>query len=198
MTIQVVQFKTQVKRHEKHAKATLGLDAERHILACEDLQHAALHGDVSLCKHLFDTLGGAESAQRTATLKAWFVMMSGDQMTADKGEWKLKKGWTVDKFNLDKAENTPYWTLGGEKAPTAMSFEAFLKMLEGFPKRIDKAVSEDRFNGDPDAVKAIVAGVIDFTKERAKKLTKQQTGELSNQADAILAEDGPVPMQSVG
>lgn len=197
MTIQIVSVKNQMKAHLLHAKSTAKLDLERHILACEDLLHCATHGDVSLCKHLYDVLGGEKSAQRSATLKQWFVLMSGNQMTAEKGEWKMKKGWTKDKFTLDVAEEQPYWTLGGEKAPVNLSFEAIMAILKGFGKKIDNAVKNDTFNGDSVAVKSIIDGVVNFAEERAKRLTAQQLGTVSNQADAILKEGevwtGPIP-----
>ena len=176
-----------MKRHVAHAKKTAEVDSERHIIACEDLAHLAKHGDVSLCKHLYDTLGGAISAQRTATLKAWFVLMSGNQLTAEKGEWKLKKGWTADKFTLDVAEDKPYWTLGGEKAPANLSLEAFLGTVKGYIKKIDNAVKEDRFQGDAEKVKAIVNSVLMMAEEKAKRLTAQEAGKVV--LDAILEMD---------
>lgn len=189
MTIETVKVASQMKRHTAVAKKIEAVTLEIHEMACQDLLHAATHGDVSLCRHLYDALGGQMSSQRTATLKAWFVLMSGNQMTAEKGEWKMKKGWDKSKFQLDTAENTPYWTLAGEKEPTKMSIEQILGFIKGLSKKIDKAVEEDRFNGDPEKAKAIVAAVVDLATERAKRLTAQETGAVSNAADLILSKD---------
>lgn len=194
MTIAKVTMKSQIKKHSALAGRNEKLATDIHVAACEDLQHAALHGDVSLCKDLYDKLGGAMSSARTATLKAWFVLMSGNQMTAEKGEWKLKKGWTADKFTLDKAEATPYWTLAGEIEPKNLSLEQILKIMGGLTKRIDKAVENDKFKGDSVAAKDIVTAVVDFATERAKRLTAQQRGMAAEVSEDESSEDKPRAM----
>lgn len=175
MTIEKVTFKAQVAKHIKIAAAYTKVATDVHLAACEDLLHASIHGDVSLCRDLYDKLGGAVSPARTATLKQWFMSMSGGQMTAEKDTWKLKKGWKPELFLLDQAEASPYWTMGGEVAPKEMSIEAFLKTLAGYAKKIDKAVEEERFTGDPEAAKKLVSQVIDFASARAKLLPAGKT-----------------------
>lgn len=191
-TITAVKIGSQLKAHEKVRDKLNTVSMEIHVLACQDLLHCATHGDVSLMKHLYDTLGGDKGGPaRTATIKQWFVLMSGDQLTAAKGEWKLKKGWKPEGFKLEEAENTPFWTLNPEKEQSKLSLEAILGMLKGFSKRIDSAVEKDTFNGDPDKAKALIAQVVSFADEKAKRLTPQERGEISDTADKIL-KDGVV------
>lgn len=178
MTIAKVNMKSQITKHTKVAKKYETVAMEVHILACEDLQHAMLHGDVSLCKHLYDALGGQNpSHARTASLKAWFVLMSGEQMTAEKGDWKLKKGWKAENFKLEEAENTPYWSLAAEADPKHLTIEAMLNIMRNFSKRIDKASENGTFDGDASKAKELFSNVVSFAEERAKRLTAQEQGK---------------------
>lgn len=188
MTIAKVTVKSQMAKHVKLGQANERLGLDIHVAACEDLLHAATHGDVSLCQHLYESLGGkGTSAARTASLKAWFVTMSGKQITAEKGTWKLVPKWTKEKFLMERAETEPYF-IDGEKELPVLSLDKILGMLAGYVKKVDKAVEADRFNGDAEATKAILSGVVDFATERAKRLTAIQTGAVTNQADKIIKE----------
>lgn len=200
MTIKpITSYKAQVAKHVASAKRHMAQAAEDHITACEDLAHIVAlgkdgkpTGDVSLCQDFYTKLGGKISPARTATLKAWFVEMSGNQITADKNGWKMKRGWDASKFKLEEAEKTPYWSREGERNPVNLSIAGIVKMIHGLNKKIDKAVSEDRFNGDPDKAKALVSNVINIADAQFKKLTPAETGELEAGADAILS-GGNVP-----
>ena len=190
---EIASVKDQAARQKKLGVILVQKSLESHTLACEDLFHAARTGDVTLCKHLFDVLGGSEkgaSAIRTASLKNWFFEMSGQQIVARKEGWGLKKGWAADKFKLELAEKTPYYA-EPEREPKNLSLAQILNSLAGYVRKVDRAVETDTFNGDPEAAKAILSDVISLANERAKRLTKQQTGEISDKADTIL-KDGEV------
>lgn len=176
MTIETVNIKSQMKKHIALGKTNATLALAIHVAACEDLQHASLHGDVTLCQHLYESLGGQKSAARTATLKAWFVKYSGGMITAEKGSWKMKKNWSADKFNLEGAEANPYYADNGEKEQKPMSFAIFMQFVRGFATKIDRAEKSDNFVGDADKIRTIVNGVIDFAEEKAKRLTAQELG----------------------
>lgn len=197
--IAVVQFKAQLKRHLSVAKKYQDAALEVHMLACEDLVHARTHGDVTLCQHLFTTLGGALKGKsyahtRVEALKAWFVAMSGNQMTADGDTWKMKAGWTAEKFAEEEDMlKSPYWTLTAEKKPDNMSWETILKLLQSLPGRIDRAVTQDKFNGDPEKIKGIITGVVSFAEEKAKRLSAKDLGTLEDKADKVLKAGEKIP-----
>lgn len=186
-----------MKRHTVVAKKYEAVAVEVHVLACEDLMHVVGkgQGDVSLCQHLFVTLGGSLNGKSTSharveALKAWFMEMSGNQMTAEGESWKLKKGWDASKFRTpEEMEATPYWVLTAERPPVNLSFAAFMATLKGWIRKIETADEKGQFNGDPEKIKGLVAGVIDFAEERAKKLTAQELGTVSDQADKLLKEN---------
>jgi hypothetical protein len=172
----ITSHKAQVKLHASIAKRYQAIALEVHMAACQDLLHAQSCGDVSLCQNLYNALGGKKSYARTATLKEWFRLMSGGQMSAEGDTWKMKKGWSKDKFLMERAEKEAYWTLGGEKDPVPLTLTAILKLITGFTKRIEKAEADHNFQGDPAAAKAILAEIIQIADVRAKKLTAQQLG----------------------
>lgn len=181
--------------HMELGKQSAELGVRIHEAACQDLLHCYIHGDTSLCQDLYVRLGGgteAGSPARTASLKAWFVEMSGNQMTADKGQWKMKKGWSKDKFDLAKAEVTPYY-VEPEKEAKKISWYTFFKLLQGFEGKVDKADAEGNFNGNAAAVKTILADIVDLAEKRAARLTAQDKGKVLNQADAILKTNTVVP-----
>lgn len=191
-----VTIKSQMNRHTAVAKKYEGVALEVHVLACEDLIHAREHGDVTLCQHLFNTLGGVDkgssfSHTRVEALKEWFRKMSGGQITSEGGTWKMLKGWNASKFlSEEEIENTPYWKLTPEKKVQAMTIMEFLKTMKGYIKKFEKADEEGNFKGDFEAAKRIVSEVINLADERVKRLTTVQTGEIELTADKLLEGTG--------
>lgn len=188
MSIEKIKsVKTQMKRHESAFKKVSDGNLEIHVLLCEDLQHCAEHGDTSLLKHLYETCGGnGASPVRTQTLMEWVRLMSGNKITAEKGEWKLKKGWKSTDFLLEEAEAKPFWTLRPEPEMKSLSWDAIIGMMKNYLKKIDREAERDNFNGDPEAIKGIMGETINFAEARAKRLSAIQLGTLESQADAIL------------
>jgi hypothetical protein len=193
--IATVALKQQFKNHDKVAAVRAASALLIHQYACEALLHVITlgtdgkpFGDVSACFHLYTALGGKDpSSDRTGTLKSWFKEMSGDQMTAEKGVWKMKKGWSIDKFQMELAEKTPYYSRTSDPEAKAYSLSEIMKFLNGIPKRIQKAQEKDKFQGDAAKITALVVDMTQYLTEKAKRLSAQESGVLEAQADKILA-----------
>lgn len=176
---------------KKAVKLNVSAQVAIHEAAVASLAHCRDHGDVSLCQYGYEQLGGKNSSTRTNILKVWFARYSGNQMTAEGGTWKMKKPWDPSKFDLEGATQNPYWTLEPQKDIKEMSWETILGSIKGYLKKVDKAASEDKFSGNPDAVKALLTNVIDYADGRAKLLSAQDLGKIkAAQAATSIIENG--------
>lgn len=150
--------------------------------AFQCLLHASKHGDVTKCERLYMGLGGvakgrAAAAVRVEALKSWFGKHG--PITARNGKWQIKEGkdwrdpylWT-----LEEAVKSPFWEDMGAEARPVM-FDNLWNLLKGLPKRIDKAVEEGTFKGDPVKVKEWANNVVSFAERQAQTLTPNDKGE---------------------
>lgn len=152
--------------------------------AFQCLLHASKHGDVTLCKRLYIDLGGsldgkaAAAAVRIEALKTWFAKHG--PITAVRGEWKIKNDvdWREpENWTLEAAVQRPFWEDMGAERVQEVTLETLMNMIKGLSKRIDKAVEENRFKGDPKAAKDWADNIVDFSAKAAQKMTPAQRGD---------------------
>lgn len=171
--------------------------AALHVHMCETLLHAQKHGDVSLCQAIFDDLGGDKSPHRTASIKVWFGKMG--PITAKAGVWKLKENWKPEQFKIAEAEKTPLVdAVGGERKPIDFTLAGWIASLASAPKRVDSALEEHRFKGDPTATKQAMAEIIDFSKATLAKRTPQESGLVATPANTDEVVVPPLAPAAVG
>lgn len=150
--------------------------------AFQCLLHASKHGDVTKCERLYMGLGGvakgrAAAAVRVEALKSWFAKHG--PVTARNGKWQIKEGkdWRdASLWTLEDALKSPFWEdMGAEARP--MGFDNLWNLLKGLPKRVDKAVEEGTFKGDPVKVKEWANNVVSFAEKQAASLSPEAKGE---------------------
>lgn len=160
--------------------------------AFQCLLHASKHGDVTLCKRLYIDLGGtqdgkaAAAAVRIEALKTWFGKYG--PITAVRGEWKIKNDvdWRdATMWNLEGAVQRPFWEDMGAERVQEVNLETLMNMIKGLSKRIDKAVEEGRFKGDPVKAKAWADNVVSLAEESAKRITPADRGAKDKNLDVI-------------
>lgn len=138
-----------------------------HMFDC--LVFASVHGQVGPCELLFKEIGGNH---RTESMKSWFIALSGNQIVVRKDKpWGLKKGWKADAFKLDEARVTTMEMLLGKEpsTPKPLTLAQIVSILNGLKPRIEKAVKDNRFEGDVTLAKTFCDNVVKFaTKEQAK------------------------------
>lgn len=195
----VVDKKVQMKRHTRVVAAIIASNAELHEILCEDLQHASLHGDCGLLDHLYHhAIGDGASAIRNASIKDWMFKFSGNQLrikTTDAGVKVigLQKGWSADKFDLDGAEKTPFWSRP-EKGAQAFSFDDFIKTIRGYVKKLERADEADKFNGDKTAISATITKIADYAEQQKRRLTDKQLGLVHTEEKTV---EMPASLQAV-
>jgi hypothetical protein len=134
-----------------------------HDAAVQCLGHASVHGDCTLLDRLIKGVG---KSVRVEGLKVWAGEFSPIRWNGDGKVGILKvgqKGFTS--YQVEKANLTPFWTLAAADERTArpMTIDQVLKVIHGLKGRIEKAKTEGRFDGDPEAAMGLVEAVATFT-----------------------------------
>ena len=182
--------------HSRLGKDMETLAQETHEALCQDLLHASMHGDVSLCQDICVKMGFGQdyTPAKAAVMKEWLFQFSGKQIVVRTDPrtkekiWGLVKGWSAENFKLEEAQNTPYWTLFKDEIPKKFSLAQIIKMIEGLPRRVENNVTNETFIGDSTAAVEFSNELVDFVKARKAKYSKDQTGETELEADALLAK----------
>lgn len=143
----------------------------------QGLLHAGTHGDTGFIKDLLEAMG---TSQRTGAVCAYVEAMSGGQITASfsKGSAKVEivKGWTRDKFDMEKARSVSVWDYAGDEAKPKVGlsdFVGFVFSRKAKLEAIDKGEAE--FVGTPEQLQQardFVAGALAQIDMDAKAMQK--------------------------
>lgn len=132
-------------------------DALVHETAIQCLMHAQEHGDVRLMDRLVGALG---RSTRKNGLVFWVETFSPIRWNGDAKIGLLKEdAKTYTPFNVEDADETPFWDLAPEPPVKPFNLAELLKLIEGLDKRIDRAVDKGTFEGDEDEARELVARV---------------------------------------
>lgn len=151
--------------------------------AVQALLHAYEHGDALRCEQLYKAVGESTGAVRGESLKEWFRVMSGQQITAalnkDKVRiWKMVTGWSKDKFTLDLALDKPFWEFMGAETVKPVTGMSLLQSIHAAAKRAKSAHEKGNFKGDFKKVEAVLTTISSFADVQFKKLSAIETGEI--------------------
>lgn len=108
------------------ATSGAALDEQIHTAAVSCLYHAKNHGDVTLASRLVDAM--PKSTRRLALIH-WFNKYGPLVFDKPTNAFKLARGKEPRPYEIEKAEETPFWDLTTEKNPAKFSVESLLKSV---------------------------------------------------------------------
>ena len=108
------------------------LDKDIHVAACSTLNHAELHGDITLANRLLEAM--PNSARKNA-LRDWYTAFGKFSYDITSKAMIYDKTKTTE---LNKAINTPYWEFKPETA--YVPFDA-IEAIQNLIKRAEKAIA---------------------------------------------------------
>lgn len=150
------QIGTMVDTAIKH---TVTGDQLIHDAAVQTMAHAERHGDCTLADRLVKGLG---RSIRVQGLRVWYAENSPIRWNGDNKVGMLKTtDRTYKPFNIDQANAVPFYALGAAEERTAKPLDtmAILKLIHGLKGRVEKAVTDGRFEGDSAKALGLVEAV---------------------------------------
>jgi hypothetical protein len=151
----------------KGRAATLMTDIDE--VTFHGLLHAQKHGDTTLLSNLLEAMG---TSQRTGAVCAYIEAMSRGQIAASYSKGKAKvtitKGWSADKFEVEKARSVSVWDYAGDEAKPKLGLSDFYAFVFSRKAKLE----------------AIDAGDVDFVG------TPEQLQEARDFVNGALAQIG--------
>lgn len=127
------------------------LDADIHLSGVSCLYHAGQHGDTTLLSRLCLAMPRSARGKALMTWAEHFAPLRIDRKTC---KVTLTKDWLVDKFQIDKADATPFWDFTQETEPKDFTVKSLVAMLQ----RIAKGNTE-KAPADADAKQAALKAI---------------------------------------
>lgn len=157
------------------AKKGPELDKLVHDTVIQCMAHAKEHGDVTL---LGELVGGCTMKDGKVTqnfeagalgscgygvgdLKSWIMGHTPIRFNNSTGAIGMPKGWQAEeKWKLDLAQENPFWShpdyMARKVSRPPFSMDSIETIVQNLIGRIDRAVEDGKFEGDPEAAKAYV------------------------------------------
>lgn len=164
------------------AKKGPELDRLVHDTALQCMGHAMEHGDLTLIAEL---IGGkfikkgvvtgeyagvlAGTGYGIGDLKSWVMGHTPIRFNNSTGAIGIPKDKNIpENWQLDLAEANPFYThpdyMGRSVNRPPWSMDTIISRVQNMVKSIDRAVEEGKYEGDPEAAKALIAAMLKVEK----------------------------------
>jgi len=166
------------------AKRGKKLDLDIHFCAVQCLLHAEDNGDMTLATRLVDAM--PKSGRRKA-LVAWFRGFGPFNYSEDNG---FSKDKTADahKFNVEEANENPFYDFTHELAVTEFTLEAALRQLTKLNTRVVNSLSDDEVTAFRNAEQVSASSATEATTEENTPIqTQQMNGAAVAEETAVAA-----------
>lgn len=181
--------KNDLLKRIKSIKNRLGkVTTELQTLAMDVLTHTSKCGDVTVLDKLNEALGYRQDGKTLARVKAfhaWVSAFSPCSFREKAGEFRIKKGWKTGDFDLEGAEEVPFWEYTRERRPVKMDVE---KCINAFVRNLTKARDQGNM-GEYTSVHGILADA----KKALATFDPTATPHTEDEA-ATMAEDEAATM----
>ena len=185
-------------------KAGTAYQSVLHQALVQCLAHAAEHGDRSLLARL---VGGKIKSKKGEVTENYPGVLSKATSPREVRLWVSHNSplrWDTDgaivvsktavekgqAYTLDEADAQPFWAMPENEKDRArpLTYDNILTVVKGLRKRLEKALDEDRFDGDPVAVRQYLDALEAVEPPKVNKRRVVHPGE---KQDAEKAAEAP-------